>query len=97
MTSFLLSADINEGGKFELTAPISVKGKKKRKIYQYYNIEFLGNQFEKLMEVSAVERSFEEDEVQTSCEDERYEKYWSQKYPAVLRAKQNHTTLFQFS
>jgi hypothetical protein len=58
MTSFLLSADINEGGKFELTAPISVKGrgkkKEKRKIYQYYNIEFLRNQFEKLMEVNAV-------------------------------------------
>jgi hypothetical protein len=30
VTSFLLSADINEGGKFELTAPISVKEKKKK-------------------------------------------------------------------
>lgn len=55
MTSFLLSTDINEGGKSELTAPISVKEKKK--IPQYYNIEFLGNQFEKLMEVNAVARS----------------------------------------
>ena len=50
MTSFLLSADINEGGKFELTAPISRK-ERERKIHQYYNIEFLKNQFEKLMEV----------------------------------------------
>lgn len=57
MTSFLLSTDINEGGKFELTAPISGKEEKKRKIHQYYNIEFLGNQFEKLMEVNAVVRS----------------------------------------
>jgi hypothetical protein len=50
VTAFLLSADINEGGKFELTAPISRK-EKGRKIHQYYNIEFLKNQFEKLMEV----------------------------------------------
>jgi hypothetical protein len=50
VTSFLLSADINEGGKFELTAAISRK-ERERKIHQYYNIEFLKNQFEKLMEV----------------------------------------------
>jgi hypothetical protein len=55
VTSFLLSTDINEGGKFELTAPIS--GKEKKNVHQYYNIGFLGNQFEKLMEVNAIARS----------------------------------------
>lgn len=73
MTSFLLSTDINEGGKFELTAPISVKEKKKDPSILQYRI--LGESVWKIDGSECSSKKFEKGEVKTFYEDERYEKY----------------------
>lgn len=90
MTSFLLSTDINEGGKFELTVLISGKVEKGRKIHQYYNIEFLGNRFEKLLEVNAVARSLRKRKLKLRVKM-NVMKNVDQKYLVILWAKQNRT------
>ena len=73
MTSFLLSADINEGGKFELTAPISRKEKRKKNpsILQYRILE---ESVWKIDGSEAAYRTLRKRKVRTYCEEERYEK-----------------------
>lgn len=86
MTSFLLSADINEGGKFELTAPISRKEKRKKNpsILQYRILE---ESVWKIDGSEAADRTLGKRKVRTCCEEERYEKCGTE----VTRRTENQT------